>query len=180
MSDYQAACKVEFQPFGRSYSQLTFMKNNVLVPMVYFVSPNAENIYTQPNPTNKLTHAINIQGFSGVFDAGGCSYHMFHVFPAEVRSATPQLQALQLDLRRVNERNRKLLSRAIHVIFSSPKIGEVECEISSKEHEGPSSLLLKAPHIYILDTKDILFSAVLLLLPLSHKSDRLWAFFLFG
>ena len=80
----------------------------------------------------------------------------------------------------MNERNQKVLSRAIHVIFSLPKIGEVVCEISSKEHEGPSSLLLKAPHIYILDTKDILVSAVLLLLPLSHESDRLWAFFCLG
>ena len=85
---------------------------------------------------------------------------------AEVPSATPQPQALQLDLRRVNERNQKVLwSRAIHVIFSLPKIGGVVCEISSKEHDGPFSLLLKAPHImYILDTKAILVSAVLLLL----------------
>ena len=49
-------------------------------------------------------------------------------------------------------------------MFSLPKIGGVSCEISSKEHEGPSSLLLKAPHIYILDTKAILVSGVLLIL----------------
>ena len=64
----------------------------------------------------------------------------------------------------MNGRNQKVLSRAIHVMFSLPKIGGVSCEISSKEHEGPSSLLLKAPHIYILDTKAILVSGVLLIL----------------
>ena len=88
----------------------------------------------------------------------------FTFSPAEVPSATPQPQALQLDLRRVNKRNQNVLSRATHVIFSLPKIGGVVCETSSKEHEGPSSLLLKAPHIYILDTKAILVSAVLLIL----------------
>ena len=40
--------------------------------------------------------------------------------------------------------------------FNLPKIGGV-CEIASKEHEGPSSLLLKAPHTYtrtyVPDTK---------------------------
>ena len=89
---------------------------------------------------------------------------LFTFSPAEVPSATPQPHALQLDLHRVNERNQKVLSIAIHV-FSLPKIGGVLCEISSKEHEGPSSLLLKALHIYvyILDTKAILVSAVLLL-----------------
>ena len=83
-----------------------------------------------------------------------------------VPSATLQPQALQqLNLSRVNERNQKVLSRAIHVISSLPKIGGVRCEISSKEHEGPSSLLLKAPHIYLLDTKVIiLVSAVPLML----------------
>ena len=81
-------------------------------------------------------------------------------------SATPP-QALQLDLRRVNDRNQKVLSTAIHVIFSLPNIGGVVCEISSKEHEVPSSLLLKAPHIYVFDTKAILASAVLLLLCVS-------------
>ena len=100
---------------------------------------------------------LNIPSFfCGVFDAGGYSYHIFHVFPAEVPSATPQAQALQLDLRRVNERNQKVLSRAIHVIFSLPKIGGGVCEISSKEHEGPSSLLLKAPHVYTLDTLSLI------------------------
>ena len=48
VSDYQAACKVGFQPFNRSYSQQTFMKNNILVPTVYFVSPNPENKYLNP------------------------------------------------------------------------------------------------------------------------------------
>ena len=43
VSDYQAACKVGFQPFNRSYSQQTFMKNNILVPTVYFVFSDAEN-----------------------------------------------------------------------------------------------------------------------------------------
>ena len=108
---------------------------------------------------------LNIPSFfCGVFDAGGYSYHIFHVFPAEVPSATPQPQALQLDLRRVNECNQKVLSGAIHVIFSLPKIGGVVCEISSKKHEGPSSLNLKAPHIYIRDTEDILVSAVVLII----------------
>ena len=90
---------------------------------------------------------------------------IFFTFPPdEVPSATSQPQALQLDLRCVNERNQKVLSRAIHVIFSLPKVGGVVCEISSKEHEGPSSLLLKAPHIYICDTEAIPVSAVLLIL----------------
>ena len=62
----------------------------------------------------------------------------------------------------MDERNQKVLSRAVHVILSLPTIGGVICEISSKEHEGRSSLLLKAPHVYILDTKAILDSAVLL------------------
>ena len=121
---------------------------------------------TQPNATNPLPHAIDFSVlFSGVFDAGGCSYHFFFTFSAaEVPSATPQPQALQLGLRRVNERNQKVLSRAIHVISSLPEMGGVVCEISSKEHEGPSSLLLIAPHIYILHTKAILVSAVLLIL----------------
>ena len=79
-------------------------------------------------------------------------------------SATPQPQALQLDLRGVIKRTQKVLSRAIHVIFSLPKIGGVVCEISSKKHEGPSSLNLKAPHIYIRDTEDILVSAVVLII----------------
>ena len=83
---------------------------------------------------------------------------IFTFFPAEVPSATPRPQALQiqLDLRRVNERNQKVLSRAILVVLSGlPKIGGVVCE-----------MLLKAPHIYICisDTKDILVSALLLLL----------------
>ena len=121
---------------------------------------------TQPNATNPLPHAIDFSVlFSGVFDAGGCSYHFFFTFSAaEVPSATPQPQALQLGLRRVNERNQKALSGAIHATLSLAKIGAVVCEISSKEHKGPSSLLLKAPHVYTLDTKVILVSAVLLLL----------------
>ena len=75
-------------------------------------------------------------------------------------SATPQPQALQLDLRGVIKRTQKVLSRAIHVIFSLPKIGGVVCEISSKEHEGPSSLILEAPHIHtlVLDTTAILIN----------------------
>ena len=64
----------------------------------------------------------------------------------------------------MNESNQKVLSRAIHVISSLPKIDGVVREISSKEHEGPYSLLLKAQHIYILDTKAILVPAVLLFL----------------
>ena len=43
VSDYQAACKVEFQPFNQSYPQLTFVKNNILVPTAYFVFPNPEH-----------------------------------------------------------------------------------------------------------------------------------------
>ena len=114
---------------------------------------------TQPNATNPLPHAIDFSVlFSGVFDAGGCSYHFFFTFSAaEVPSATPQPQALQLGLRRVNERNQKVFFKVIHILFSLPKIGGVVCEISSKEHEGPSSLPLKAPHIYMLDTKAILY-----------------------
>ena len=108
---------------------------------------------------------LNVQFFFLAFSTRVAVAIIFFTFsPAEVPSATPQPQALQLDLRRVNERNQKVLSRAIHVIFSLPKIGGVVCEISSKEHEGPSSLLLKAPHVYILDTRAILVSAVLLIL----------------
>ena len=73
---------------------------------------------------------------------------------AEVPSATRQPQELQLDLRRMNERNQKVLSRAIHVVISGlTKIGEVACE-----------MLLKAPHTCVLDTKAILVSAVPLIL----------------
>ena len=121
------------------------------------------NHYTQPNPTNPLPHAIKYSGFFLAFSTQVAVAIIFCTFPpAEVPSAMPQPQVLQLDLRRVNKRNRKGLSRAIHVIFRLPKIGGVICEISSKEHEGPSSLLLTAPHVYILDTKAILVSAVLL------------------
>ena len=92
--------------------------------------------------------------FSGVFDAGGCSY--FSRFPP-LRCPLQRRnrkQALQLDLRRVNEHNKNIVSRAIHVVISSlPKIGGVVCD-----------MLLKAPHIGILDAKDILVSAVLLML----------------
>ena len=45
------------------------------------------------------------------------SYIFFTVFPGEVPSATPQPQALQLDLHRINERNQKELSRAMRRIF---------------------------------------------------------------
>ena len=41
----------------------------------------------------------------------------FTFSPGEVPSATPEARALQLDLRRVNERNQTVLSRAIHRIF---------------------------------------------------------------
>ena len=67
----------------------------------------------------------------------------------------------------MKERNQKVLSRAIHVTFSVPKMAGVVCEISINEHEGAPSLLLKAPHIYILDTKSILVSAVILILDAS-------------
>ena len=92
---------------------------------------------------------INIQFFSYVSSCVAVAIIFFTFPPDEVPSATSQPQALQLDLRCVNERNQKVLSRAIHVIFSLPKVGGVVCEISSKEHEGPSSLLLKVPHIYM-------------------------------
>ena len=165
VSDYQAACKVEFQPFNRSCSQLTSTKNNILVRVRYISSPRMQkmNKYTQPNATNPLTHAIRYSVFiSGVFDAGGCSYHIFHVFPRWGALCNAAIAGATVGLRRVNERNQKVLSRAIHVIFSLPKMGGVVCEISKKEHDWPSPLLLKAPHIYILDTKAILVSAVLL------------------
>ena len=64
----------------------------------------------------------------------------------------------------MNERNQKVLSRAIHAIFSLPKIGGVVCEISSKEHEGPYSLLLKAQNIYI----DLHLIPKLSLFPMYH------------
>ena len=93
---------------------------------------------------------LNIRFFFLAFSTRVAVAIVFFTFsPAEVPSATPQPQALQLDVRRVNERYQKVLSRAIHVIFSLPKIGGVVREISSKEHEGPSSLLLKVPHIYM-------------------------------
>ena len=88
----------------------------------------------------------------------------FTFSPTEVPSATPQPQALQLDIPPVIDCSQKILSRVIHVMFSLPKIGGVVCEISSKKHEGPSSLNLKAPHIYIRDTEDILVSAVVLII----------------
>ena len=84
--------------------------------------------------------------------------------PPEVPSIAPQPQALQLDIPPVIDCSQKILSRVIHVMFSLPKIGGVVCEISSKKHEGPSSLNLKAPHIYIRDTEDILVSAVVLII----------------
>ena len=46
------------------------------------------------------------------------SYSFFFTFfPGEVPSATTQSRALQMDLRHVNERNQKVLSRAIQRIF---------------------------------------------------------------
>ena len=66
----------------------------------------------------------------------------------------PRALQIQLDPRRVNERNQQVLSRAVHVVISSlPKIGGVVCE-----------MLLKAPHTCILHTKAILDLAVLLIL----------------
>ena len=98
---------------------------------------------------------VNIQFFLLAFSTRVAVAIIFFKFsPAEVPSATPQPQALQLDLRRVNERNQKVLSSAIHVVLSSlTKIGGVVCE-----------MLLKAPHIYIriLDAKAILVSPVLI------------------
>ena len=93
----------------------------------YLSSPRIQNKIIMPNPTltNALTHAIKYSVFSGVFDAGGCSYHTFHVFPrwdalcnvttASATVGTPPCEWAQL----------KVLSRAIHVIFSLPKIGGV-------------------------------------------------------
>ena len=90
---------------------------------------------------------LNIQFcFWRFFDACGCSYHIVTFYPAEVSSATSQPQSLQFDLRRVNKRNEKVLSTAIHVIFGVPEIGGILREIPSEEHERPCSLLLKAPH----------------------------------
>ena len=107
---------------------------------------------------------LNIQ-YSLAFSTQVAVAIIFLTFsPAEVPSATPQPQALQLDVRNMNERNQKALSGAIHATLSLAKIGAVVCEISSKEHKGPSSLLLKAPHVYLLETKTLLVSAVLLIL----------------
>ena len=58
----------------------------------------------------------------------------------------PPPRALQLALRRVNERIQKVLSRSIHRIFNLPGISGV-WETSDVEREGPS-LRLKAPLIY--------------------------------
>ena len=61
----QASCKMEFKPFNRSYSQLTFMKNNILVSYLLSSSRILKiNHYAQSNPTNTLSHAIlNVQFF---------------------------------------------------------------------------------------------------------------------
>ena len=88
----------------------------------------------------------------------------FTFSPAEVPFVTPEPQPLQLDVRRINEGNQKVLSRAIRATLSLAKIGGVVCEISGKEHKRPSSLLLKAQHVYILETKTLLVSAVLLII----------------
>ena len=91
---------------------------------------------------------VNIQFFLLAFSTRVAVAIIFFKFsPAEVPSATPQPQALQLDLRRVDEVNQKVLSRAIHVVISSlPKIGGVVCE-----------MILKAPHICNLIPKLSLF-----------------------
>ena len=104
------------------------MKNNILVPTIIFSPPRMQKInhYAQPNPTNPLTHAIKYSVFFLAFSTRVAVAIIFFTFPpAEVPSATPQPQALQLDLRRMNERNRQALSRAIHAVFSLPQIGAV-------------------------------------------------------
>ena len=111
----------------------------------YISSPRMQKIdsYTQLNPTNPLTHAVEYSVFFLAFSTRvAVAIIFFTISPVGVPSETPQPQALQLDPRRVNKRNQKVLSRAIHVEISSlSKIGGVVCEMP-----------LKAPHICILDT----------------------------
>ena len=83
-------------------------------------------------------------------------FFVFTFFPGEVPSGTPQPRALQLDLRRVNERNQKvgIVESYPYNISACPKsAGYVRCQVSSKERDGSSSLLLKPPYMYIPDTK---------------------------
>ena len=142
MSEYQAACKVEFQPFNRSNPQLTFIKSNILVHTVYFVSPNPEKKKlhpTQPNQHFNSCYEIRrtLLSFLGFSTRVAVSIIFFTFPPAEVPSATQQPQAPQLDLRRVNERNQKVLSRAVHiVVFGLPKIDGVVREISTLNTRG--------------------------------------------
>ena len=64
-------------------------------------------VITQPNPTDPLTHAIPYSVFFLVSSTRvAVAIIIFTFSRAEVPSATPQPQVLQLDLRRVNERNR--------------------------------------------------------------------------
>ena len=109
------------------------------IPDNFVITAHVKNI------KNKKKSFTN---FPGVFDAGGCIYHFFSRFP-------PARCLLQ---RRNHERYSwisavltsaiKRYCRELSIeYFSLPKIGGV-CEISSKENEGYSSLLLKAPHMH--------------------------------
>ena len=89
----------------------------------------------------------NAKYFPSVFDAGGCSYQFITFSPVK-----RPLQRCNRD--RYSWISAVLMSairrycRELFIdCFSLPKISGV-CEISRKEHEGPSSLLLKAPYRY--------------------------------
>ena len=93
------------------------------------------------------------------------SYHFFHVFSrrgAICNAATTGATYSWVSV--VIMSAIKRYCRELSIGYSSlPKVGVV-CEISSKEHKRPSSLLLKAQHVYILETKTLLVSAVLLII----------------
>ena len=100
-----------------------------------------------------VAHRIYISThFPGVFDAGGCFYHFFHVFPrrgALCNAATTGATYSWVSV--VIMSAIKRYCRELSIGYSSlPKVGVV-CEISSKEHNGSSSLLLKHRNIVCLE-----------------------------
>ena len=66
---------------------------------------------------------LNIKFFLRAFSTVAVAIIFFTFPPPKVPSSTPHTQALQLDIRRVNERNQEVMSRAIRVIFSLPRRG---------------------------------------------------------